>query len=76
MEDGSALASAVAASGLDEPLKAALIAGNLNEVRTLMGQRPMVAVIMPAEEEEEGEEEKEDSPDPVAPTSGGADSLS
>lgn len=47
------------AAQIEEPLKAALLAGNAEELRTLMGQRPMVAMIMPAEEEEEEEQGEE-----------------
>jgi hypothetical protein len=47
------------AAQIEEPLRAALLAGNAEELRMLMGQRPMVAMIMPAEEEEEEEQGEE-----------------
>lgn len=69
--DAAALVDAVTDTALDAPLQAALVAGDPARVRTLLGQPPMVAVIMPAEEEEEGDEEQEDTPAPAAPSSRG-----
>jgi hypothetical protein len=49
---------------IEEPLKAALLAGEPDELRALLAQSPMVAMIMPAEEEEEEEPgEEPDAPE-------------
>lgn len=46
----------------EEPVLAAICAGDVDALRVLMDQTPLFSVIMPAEEEEEGEDEREESP--------------
>lgn len=53
-------------SGVDRALLEAMRAGDAAQVRDLLGQKPYVGVVMPAEEEgeEEGEGESEQAPKP------------
>ena len=62
-DNGDELAQAVAAAGIDPAQQAAILAGDDDELRGLLGSRPMFALQMPAEEQPDDEHEPGDGDD-------------